>query len=134
MLTEIVETRGIVKTRDGAAVQNEEGELTSIDVDSEVSMNMWGLSPAFIGILEDGFNQFLDSLDADNPTGEYLLPTIIGGLLEEGKMQVEVLQSHDKWFGVTYREDKKDVTEEIQKLVADGVYAEKLYADVSERR
>ena len=108
MLTEIVETRGIVKTRDGAAVQNEEGELTSIDVDSEVSMNMWGLSPAFIGILEDGFNQFLDSLDADNPTGEYLLPTIIGGLLEEGKMQVEVLQSHDKWFGVTYR-DRKSV-------------------------
>ena len=134
MLTEIVETRGIVKTRDGAAVQNEKGELTNIDVDSEVSMNMWGLSPAFIGILEDGFNQFLDSLDADNPTGEYLLPTIIGGLLEEGKMRVEVLQSHDKWFGVTYREDKKDVTEEIQKLVADGVYADKLYADVSERR
>lgn len=134
MLTEIVETRGIVKTGDGAAVQDEKGELICIDVDSEVSMNMWGLSPAFIGILEDGFNQFLDSVDADNPTGEYLLPTIIGGLLEEGKMQVEVLQSHDKWFGVTYREDKKDVTEEIQKLVADGVYAEKLYADMPERR
>ncbi len=134
MLTEIVETRGIVKTKDGAAVQDEKGEWASIDVDSEVSMNMWGLSPAFIGILEDGFNQFLDSLDSDNPTGEYLLPTIIGGLLEEGKMQVEVLQSHDKWFGVTFREDKKDVTEEIQKLVAEGVYADKLYEDVSERR
>lgn len=134
MLTEIVETRGIVKTKDGAAVQDEKGEWISIDVDSEVSMNMWGLSPAFIGILEDGFNQFLDSLDSDNPTGEYLLPTIIGGLLEEGKMQVEVLQSHDKWFGVTFREDKKDVTEEIQKLVAEGVYADKLYEDVSERR
>lgn len=134
MLTEIVETRGIVKTKDGAAVQDEKGEWISIDVDSEVSMNMWGLSPAFIGILEDGFNQFLDSLDSDNPTGEYLLPTIIGGLLEEGKMQVEVLRSHDKWFGVTFREDKKDVTEEIQKLVAEGVYADKLYEDVSERR
>lgn len=134
MLTEIAETRGIVKNGDGAAVQDENGELTSIDVNSEVSMNMWGLSPAFIGILEEGFNKFLNNLDVEKPTGEYLLPTIIGDLLEAGKMQVEVLQSHDKWFGVTYREDKKDVVEEIQKLIADGVYADRLFAGASERR
>ncbi len=126
MLTEIVETHNIVKTGDGAAVKNEKGELTAVDLESAVSMNMWGLSPEFIGILENGFEEFLDGLDAENPTGEYLLPTIIGELLEEGRMQVEVLQSHDKWFGVTYKEDKKDVVQEIQKLIAEGVYADRL--------
>lgn len=127
MLTEIVETHNIVKTDDGAAVKNEKGELTAVDLESEVSMNMWGLSPAFVEILENGFKEFLDRLDSENPTGEYLLPTIIGELLEEGRMQVEVLQSHDKWFGVTYKEDKKDVVQEIQKLIADGIYKEKLF-------
>ncbi len=127
MLTEIVETHNIVKTDDGAAVKNEKGELTAVDLESEVSMNMWGLSPAFVEILENGFKEFLDRLDSENPTGEYLLPTIIGELLEEGRMQVEVLQSHDKWFGVTYKEDKKDVVQEIQKLISEGVYADKLF-------
>lgn len=127
MLTEIVETRGIVKNGDGAAVQDEQGALTPVDVESEVSMNMWGLSPAFMDILEDGFRVFLDKLDPENPAGEYLLPTIIGGLLEEGKMQVKVLRSNDRWFGVTYREDKKDVVDEIRKLIESGVYKEKLF-------
>lgn len=126
MLAEIVETRNIVKTAEGAAIQTEE-EVIPVDVESKVSMNMWGLSPAFMDILEEGFERFLEELDQDNPKGEYLLPTIIGGLLEEGKMQVKVLPSHDKWFGVTYREDKKDVVEELQKLIAAGVYAEKLF-------
>ncbi|MDO4313212.1 MAG: sugar phosphate nucleotidyltransferase [Eubacteriales bacterium] len=126
MLADIVETRNIVKTANGAVVQTEEG-ITPIDVESEVSMNMWGLSPAFMDVLESGFEAFLEELDPENLKGEYLLPTIIGGLLKEGKMKVEVLQSHDKWFGVTYREDKKDVVSEIQKLIADGVYAEKLF-------
>lgn len=126
MLADIVETRNIVKTANGAVVQTEEG-ITPIDVESEVSMNMWGLSPAFMDVLESGFEAFLEELDPENLKGEYLLPTIIGGLLKEGRMKVEVLQSHDKWFGVTYREDKKDVVSEIQKLIADGVYAEKLF-------
>lgn len=126
MLAEIVETRNIVKTTEGAAVKTEE-EIIPVDIESEVSMNMWGLSPAFMDILEKGFEEFLEKLDGNDPKGEYLLPTIIGGLLEEGKMQVKVLQSNDKWFGVTYKEDKKDVVAEIQKLIADGVYAEKLF-------
>lgn len=127
MLTEIVETHNIIKSGKGAAVKDEKGELIPVDIESEVSMNMWGLSPAFIEILDKGFEEFLDRLDPENPTGEYLLPTIIGELLEKGRMQVEVLQSHDKWFGVTYKEDKKDVVEEIQKLIAEGVYADRLF-------
>ena len=126
MLSEIVETSNIVKTAEGAAVQTEDGAVP-IDVESEVSMNMWGLSPAFFDVLEKGFDVFLEKLDPENLKGEYLLPTIIGDLLKEGKMRVEVRKSHDEWFGVTYKEDKPDVVAAIQKLITDGVYPEKLF-------
>ncbi len=126
MLSEIVETSNIVKTAEGAAVQTEDGAVP-IDVESEVSMNMWGLSPAFFDVLEKGFDVFLEKLDPENLKGEYLLPTIIGDLLKEGKMKVEVRKSHDEWFGVTYKEDKPDVVAAIQKLITDGVYPEKLF-------
>ena len=126
MLAEIVETSNIVKTAEGAAVQTEDG-LVPIDVESEVSMNMWGLSPKFFEGLDKGFDEFLEKLDPENLKGEYLLPTIIGDLLKEGKMKVEVRKSHDEWFGVTYKEDKPDVVASIQKLIADGVYPEKLF-------
>ena len=126
MLSEIVETSNIVKTAEGAAVQTEDG-VVPIDVESEVSMNMWGLSPKFFEVLDKGFDEFLEKLDPENLKGEYLLPTIIGDLLKEGKMKVEVRKSHDEWFGVTYKEDKPDVVASIQKLIADGVYPEKLF-------
>ena len=126
MLSEIVETSNIVKTAEGAAVQTEDGAVP-IDVESEVSMNMWGLSPKFFEVLDKGFDEFLEKLDPENLKGEYLLPTIIGDLLKEGKMKVDVRKSHDEWFGVTYKEDKPDVVAAIQKLIADGVYPEKLF-------
>lgn len=126
MLSEIVETSDIVKTAEGAAVQTEDGAVP-IDVESEVSMNMWGLSPKFFEVLDKGFDEFLEKLDPENLKGEYLLPTIIGDLLNEGKMKVEVRKSHDEWFGVTYKEDKPDVVAAIQKLIKDGVYPEKLF-------
>lgn len=126
MLSEIIETSNIVKTAEGAAVQTEDGAVP-IDVESEVSMNMWGLSPKFFEVLDKGFDEFLEKLDPENLKGEYLLPTIIGDLLNEGKMKVEVRKSHDEWFGVTYKEDKPDVVASIQKLIKDGVYPEKLF-------
>ena len=126
MLSEIVETSNIVKTAEGAAVQTKDGAVP-IDVESEVSMNMWGLSPKFFEVLDKGFDEFLEKLDPKNLKGEYLLPTIIGDLLKEGKMKVEVRKSHDEWFGVTYKEDKPDVVAAIQKLITDGVYPEKLF-------
>ena len=107
-------------------MQTEDGAVP-IDVESEVSMNMWGLSPAFFDVLEKGFDVFLENLDPENLKGEYLLPIIIGDLLKEGRMKVEVRKSHDEWFGVTYKEDKPDVVAAIQKLIKDGVYPEKLF-------
>ena len=124
MLTDIEETHNIVKTAEGAAVIGEEGE-TPIDVDSPVSMNMWGLHPDFFAILESGFAQFLAGQREEDLKGEYLLPTIIGNLLREDKVNVKVLTSRDKWFGVTYKEDKKLVVNEVKGLIAAGLYPDK---------
>lgn len=121
MLKEIVETHNIVKTNGGAAVMTDKGEK-SVDMNSAVSMNMWGLRPEFFEILKSGFEEFLGNLDKDDLKGEYLLPTIIGDLLREDKVEVKVLESNDKWFGVTYREDKESVVASIKKLIDEGQY------------
>lgn len=121
MLEEIVETHNIVKDGEGAKVQTNEG-TEEIDVNSAVSMNMWGLQPDFFEILEDGFERFLEGLDETDLKTEYLLPTIIGELLKEKKVQVKVLESKDKWFGVTYKEDKEAVVNAIKELIAQGLY------------
>lgn len=121
MLKEIVETHNIVKTNGGAAVMTDKGEK-SVDMNSAVSMNMWGLRPEFFEILKSGFEEFLENLDKDDLKGEYLLPTIIGDLLREDKVEVKVLESKDKWFGVTYREDKESVVASIKKLIDEGQY------------
>ena len=121
MLTDIVETQNIIKTEDGAAIL-EKGGLKEIDVDSEVSMNMWGLTPDFFDILEKGFKDFLKETKPDDLKTEYLLPTIIGNLLKDGKVEVKVLQSKDKWFGVTYKEDKEVVANSIKELIKLGYY------------
>ena len=91
-------------------------------------MNMWGLPPRFLDMLEDGFAEFLDGLeDCEAMKKEYLLPKIIDKLLAEKKAQVTLLETADKWFGVTYKEDKPAVVASIQKLVDAGVYPKKLF-------
>ena len=121
MLKEIVETQGIVKTEDGAAVVTEAGSRV-IDVNSPVSMNMWGMKPEFFEILETGFSEFLEKIGEEDMKSEYLLPTIIGNLLKDGIVCVKVLESKDQWFGVTYKEDKDGVVESIRKLIEEGKY------------
>lgn len=126
MLTDIVETKNIVKTEDGAAIRTEEGDRP-IDLSSPVSMNMWGLQPEFFEILETGFDEFLQNCGDEYIKAEYLLPTIVGDLLKSEKAEVAVLQSKDKWFGVTYKEDKDAVMASVRGLVDAGVYPERLF-------
>lgn len=126
MLAGITETHNIEKDGDKAVVRTG-GEIEELDPDSPVSMNMWGLTPKFIEILESGFDEFLEDTRADDLKAEYLLPTIIGDLLEKGKLDVRVLESHDQWFGVTYKEDKEAVMSAVGRLIADGVYPSVLY-------
>lgn len=90
-----------------------------------VSMNMWGLPPKFLSLLEDGFTEFLNELGDDGAKKEYLLPQIIDKLLSENKATVKLLETTDKWFGVTYKEDKPVVVAAIRALIEQGVYSER---------
>ena len=126
MLAGITETHNIEKDGDRAVVRSDDG-IKELDPESPVSMNMWGLTPEFINILDSGFDSFLEETSRDDLKAEYLLPTIIGDLLQEGKLDVRVLKSHAQWFGVTYKEDREAVTDALRKLIADGVYPSVLY-------
>ena len=127
-LASIVETSGIYKDGNGGAyVEEKDGSKRPVDVESLVSMNMWAFTPAFIDRLEQGFIDFLAAGNAKEMKSEYLLPTVIGGMLKDGTATVKVLKTTDKWFGVTYKEDKDYVIESFKKLIAEGVYSEKLF-------
>lgn len=126
-LTGVTETHDIYKTEKGAETRSEDNQVTELDVNSLVSMNMWGLTPEFMDILEKGFVEFLSEIKPDDIKKEYLLPEMIDRLIKAGKAKVDVLETKDTWFGVTYQEDKASVTEAFEKLVKDGVYPENLY-------
>ena len=129
-LTAVHETSNIVKTPEGAAVDND-GQLTSINAESYASMNMWGLTPEFMQILEDGFKEFFANMgDKDILKAEYLLPIYIDELLQAGRVSVKVLDTNDKWFGVTYKEDKDYVVKSFAKLIEAGVYQKNLFKDL----
>ncbi len=117
-----------IQRKDGVLTAcNEEKQPVSVDAGQHVSMNMWGLPPRFLEMLEGGFADFLDHLGKDAMKSEYLLPKIIDKLLAEQKARVKVLETGDRWFGVTYKEDKPVVVASIQKLIEQGVYKEKLF-------
>ena len=132
MLTKIVETPHIRKTEAGA-----EAEGVFIDPESPVSMNMWGLTPAFVELLKEGFQDFFALVEngtADPMKAEFLLPILVGELLKAGRVSVKVLETQDKWFGVTYKEDKAAVAAAFRELIADGVYKEDLFSDLHVKR
>ena len=116
----------MTKTATGA-----EADRKVIDVDSLVSMNMWGLTPEFLDVLEEGFKEFFEKEVPGNPLkAEYLIPIFIGELLEQGKMSVKVLKTNDTWYGMTYHEDVAAVKDSFKKMLADGVYKADLFSDL----
>ena len=125
-LTEVVETKNIVKTENGA-----ETDGVSIDTDSLVSMNMWGLTPDFLDVLEAGFKEFFEKEVPQNPLkAEYLIPIFIGELLKQGRISVKVLKTNDIWYGMTYKEDVGAVRESFRKMLEDGVYKAELFENL----
>lgn len=126
-LTNVTETYNIQMKEDGLHATDESGAPVAISPSQPVSMNMWGLPASFIQELEKGFPVFLDSLKEGDIKSEYLLPKIIDNLVQNKKARVTVLDTPDKWFGVTYREDKQAVTDAIRGLIESGVYEEKLF-------
>ncbi len=120
-LTGVTETRNIFKTAEGAEIRSESGAVP-VGTDNLVSMNMWGLTPDFVETLRKGFVEFLQNGEGDPLTKEYLLPTFIDGLIRADEIKVDVLETGDEWFGVTYQEDKAAVTEAILALTKEGLY------------
>ncbi len=126
-LERICETRNIEKCDKGAIVRSESGDVY-LSADTPVSMNMWGFGPRFIELLSGGFVEFLSSLSQDEmTTAEFLLPSFIDGLIKEGRAEVKVVETNDRWFGVTFQEDKESVRGAFRKLVDAGEYSASLY-------
>ena len=127
-LTDVTETRNIVKVPGGAAALRD-GVPVPLDGDSLVSMNLWMLTPQFVRLLDDGFAAFRRDL-ADPVKDEYLLPEIIGRLVRAKKATVQVLPTEGQWYGITYRADCKTVAGAFRDMVAAGIYQTDLYADL----
>ncbi len=125
-LKAVTETYDIQKDGQELKGSDEQGNSVTLDMDCHVSMNMWGLPVSFLDELERGFPEFLAGIKEGDIKSEYLLPKIIDKLVEEGKARVRVLETPDRWFGVTYKEDKQAVVDSIRALIARGVYPEKL--------
>ena len=126
-LTEIIETKNIIKTEYGAVADD-----LVLDISSLVSMNMWGLTPDFLDLLEEGFKEFFEKEACQDPLkSEYLIPVFIGQLLEQGKMNVKVLRTDDTWYGMTYKEDVIIVKERFREMLDNKFYFEDLYNDIT---
>lgn len=126
-LTGVTETHDIFKTATGAESRNADGSVQELDVKDLVSMNMWGLTPDFMEILEKGFAEFLSGLAPEDTKKEYLLPELVDHLIKNKSAEVDVLETKDTWFGVTYQEDKETVMRAFKNLTEAGIYPQGLY-------
>lgn len=125
-LEKVVETFGIEQKGDIAVGKDDAGNPVELSLKDAVSMNMWGVTPDLLEELNSGFAEFLAAGAIDNLKSEYLLPQVIDKMIREGRATVKVLDTNDKWFGVTYHEDKEAVVKALRKLVDDGLYPEKI--------
>ena len=123
-LADIHETLKIRLREDGTIFDEDSGAL--LEPDTVVSMNFWGFMPSIFDELARYFETFLRRDARENVKAECLLPNMVGELLREGRLSVSVLQSKDRWFGMTYHEDRARVASELQTLHEAGVYPEKL--------
>ena len=129
-LTDIVERTHIEQTENGAAYTEDNKTYTDISVKSTVSMNMWGFTKSFLEEAEKLFAEFFEKTVPGNPLkAECYLPFVVDELLKAGKATVKVLPSKDRWFGVTYKEDKPFVVSAIAGLKEQGIYPQELWKD-----
>ena len=123
-LAGLVETSGI-ELRGGEIGIEKDGEWETIDPASPVSMNIWGFDSNLFASLKERFTSFLESARG-NPKAEFLIPEVIGDLVNEGALRVDVLETGEVWFGMTHPEDRRLVTDKIKKMVEKGKYPKTL--------
>ena len=128
LLSQVHETTGIEMNEEGKIVCDNEEVQKWISPDDKVSMNMWAAYPEFLEYLAEDFKNFLSNVEEGDIKKEYLLPNIVDKLLKEGRANVKVLDTQDRWFGVTYKEDKESVQKAFEGLIKDGVYPADLWA------
>ncbi|MCI8982882.1 MAG: nucleotidyltransferase [Hungatella sp.] len=130
-LVDIHERTRIEKRGDHGAYTEDDGATwVTLPGDTVVSMNLWGFTPSILEELDRRFASFLDREVPSNPLKcEYFLPFVVDELLKEDKAQVKVLKSKDRWYGVTYKEDKETVVQAIRRMKEQGLYPEKLWED-----
>ena len=127
-LTQVTERTKIEKGEPPRYTEDDGATWTDLSADTIVSMNMWGFTRSFLDEALARFPAFLDKALAENPEkGEYFLPTVVSQLIGEEKARVKVLRSEDKWYGVTYREDKPAVMAAIAEKTAAGLYPDRLW-------
>ena len=127
-LVDIVERTKVIKTEEGAAYTENGEDYIPIPADSPTSMNIWGFTADFLGELDKAFVKFYkEELPQNVEKAECYLPFVVDGMVKDGRATVRVLGSSDKWFGVTYKEDKEYVRDRIAELKKSGVYPKKLW-------
>ena len=127
-LTQVTERTKIEKGTPPRYTEDDGQTWTDLAEDTVVSMNMWGFTRSFLDEAWKGFPAFLDKALAENPAkAEYFLPSVVSRLIGEGKARVKVLRSEDKWYGVTYREDKPTVVAAIAEKTGSGLYPDRLW-------
>ena len=117
-LTKVTERTKII---DCKYTEDDGQSWTSLSPDTVVSMNLWGFMPDIFSYIEEGFKEFLDAR-INEAKSEYYLPSVVSSLIETGEKSVKVLVAEDKWYGVTYKEDKQNVVDAIGKMVDNGLY------------
>ena len=122
LLDTVIETGDLMRIEDGISSDRE----IELDGSEPVSMNVWGFTPDLFKHLKAMFIDFLDK-EGSEMKSEYLIPTVVNNLIRSGQKQVHVLRTSSKWFGVTYKEDKPFVSQQIQELIDDDTYPKQLF-------
>lgn len=126
MLSDIVETRQIEKTPYGAKAPGPDGSEIRFTGDEIVSMNLWGFKPSCYNFLGEEFRNFISRSGMDLKS-ELDIPTSVDKFVKNGQISIKILMSNERWFGVTYREDKPFVVENINRMVSNGTYPSSIY-------
>jgi UTP-glucose-1-phosphate uridylyltransferase len=126
LLKNIVETRQIEKTPTGATAPGPDGTKLVFTGNEVVSMNLWGFKPSCYDFLGSEFKSFIQKHGMD-PKSELDIPTSIDKFVKNGEITIKILMSSERWFGVTYREDKPFVVDNINKMISKGIYPSNLY-------
>ena len=125
-LKKIVETRQIEKTRDGAVAPGLDGNTLHFTGNEIVSMNLWGFKPSCYNFLGKEFRNFIKESGMDLKS-ELDIPTSVDKFVKSGEITIKILMTNERWFGVTYREDKPFVVENLKKMIRKGIYPVRIY-------